>query len=352
MDGTMQAGASERGEPELTTGQGRYVMAFYKGEGERADKITRLLERLSLSKKPLSTEPTYTHCELVAASAPVEDGGRAWAISASDRDGAVRKKVITFKAGHWDFVPLPHAPADAWQRAEAHLGKAPDRHAMWKSLFKPLRRKAKDSWFSAELCAHALDLQLAKAPSPTELYGLLVNMARAPRFLRGSYYMAFYKGRGEWKDTVTRLMTVAQFAVIRKASRSHYTHCELVAAAGIPDDGEVAWSVSSSGRDKGVRVKPIAFKKENWDFVPLPFADYDAWDLAVEHAGKPYDYKAMWLSHLFAFNREDPEKWFCSEICAHALRIEMPNALSPGGLFRRIERMREDDDDDTDRRGW
>ena len=160
--------------------------------------------------------------------------------------------------------------------------------------------------------------------------------APPPPLVKGRYCMAFYKGRGEWADRVARTLGRLQFAVIRGSTRSPYTHCELVAAATPPGPGTVAWAISASGRDKGVRAKPISFDPGKWDFVPLPTAPADAWDRAAAHDGKPYDYKAMWLSHLVAFNREDPDAWFCSELCAHAIGLRMPNALSPGALHRAL----------------
>ena len=158
----------------------------------------------------------------------------------------------------------------------------------------------------------------------------------APPLVKGRYCMAFYKGKGEWADRVARLLGRLQFAVIRGSTRSRYTHCELVAVAEPPEGGATCWAISSSGRDKGVRAKPIAFDPEKWDFVPLPHAPADAWDRAIAHEGKPYDYKAMWLSHLVAFNRENPDAWFCSELCAYAIGLRMPNALSPGALHRAL----------------
>lgn len=150
------------------------------------------------------------------------------------------------------------------------------------------------------------------------------------------YCIAFYKGDGDFKDAFGRLLGRLQFRVIRASTRSIYTHCELVRSDGRPDPAVPTASISASGRDGGVREKAIAFDADRWDFVGVPWAPHDAWDRAARHLGKPYDYKAMWLSHLFAFNRDDPGAWFCSELCAYALRLKMPHALSPGALYRTL----------------
>lgn len=139
-------------------------------------------------------------------------------------------------------------------------------------------------------------------------------------------FIAFYYGPGKFHDRVVRF-----------ATRSKFSHCELVQAPATPNPGDSAPCLSSSGRDGGVREKIITFKPDRWTFVELPWAPANAWSVAQAELGKPYDYYAMIWTHLLNFRGEDREKWFCSELCAHALGMGMPNVYSPGDLYRALE---------------
>lgn len=72
--------------------------------------------------------------------------------------------------------------------------------------------------------------------------------------------LALYKGKG-----------LIGNALVRRWTRSPYSHCELV----IGD-----YCYSSSLMDKGVRRKQIILKPEHWMLVPLP-SDREAGALAL-----------------------------------------------------------------------
>ena len=138
-------------------------------------------------------------------------------------------------------------------------------------------------------------------------------------------HVAFYKGSGQLFDRLVRIST-----------SSDISHCELVRCAGTPGEGAAGLCLSASGRDGGVREKIISFDPGKWEFVPVPWAPFDAWERGRAHLGKPYDYRALLLSHFLGFGSHARHKWFCSELCAHALGLEAPHTYSPAILHRAL----------------
>lgn len=140
------------------------------------------------------------------------------------------------------------------------------------------------------------------------------------------YYVAFYRGRGTFADRV-----------VRYATRSPFSHCELIRADKPPRRGDTVTCISASGRDKGVRIKDIELKDGKWDIYAVPWAPEDAWDRAAKHLDQPYELWSMVVSQLFNFRRGKRGKWFCSELVAYALGLNLPQAKSPGDLLRDID---------------
>ncbi|UWQ17836.1 hypothetical protein [Jannaschia sp. M317] len=139
------------------------------------------------------------------------------------------------------------------------------------------------------------------------------------------YYVAFYRGKGTIADRITRM-----------ATRSPFSHCELIRTEVTPQRGDTVTCISSSGRDGGVRVKEITLEDPKWDIYAVPWARQDAWDRAEAQLGKPYELWTMIISQLFNFRRHSRAKWYCSELVAYALGLSMPHAKSPGDLLRAI----------------
>lgn len=140
--------------------------------------------------------------------------------------------------------------------------------------------------------------------------------------------LAFYVGRGEWRDRV-----------IRFATRSAFSHVELLE----PYEGHrkrVMKAISSSPRDGGVRIKEIAFKPHHWSFIDLePWCDPWAWDKARQLVGQPYDWTAIALTYAVPLRRQSPGAWICSELVGKAIGLTAPGALSPGDLWSRVMDM-------------
>ncbi|WP_136635507.1 hypothetical protein [Pseudooceanicola onchidii] len=137
--------------------------------------------------------------------------------------------------------------------------------------------------------------------------------------------LAFYKGRGDgiWQ----RLQDWG----IRFATRSIYSHVELI--AGLAELGQEAVCLSSSGRDGGVRLARFVLNPDHWDLVALEDEPEAVADFIRDRFGKRYDYRGILLSQIFALARHDPDKWFCSEICAAALGIPNAQRMSPQALY-------------------
>lgn len=137
--------------------------------------------------------------------------------------------------------------------------------------------------------------------------------------------LAFYKGRGKtWSHRV-------QDALIRFATRSKYSHVELI--PGLAHLGQEHACLSSSGRDGGVREKTITLSAESWDLVTLNSDPAEVAAYIRGRIGARYDYLGILLSQIFALSRHDERKWFCSEICAAALGIANPQRMSPQALY-------------------
>lgn len=140
--------------------------------------------------------------------------------------------------------------------------------------------------------------------------------------------MAMYKGPADGL-----LHQVGHLAVcIRTASR--YSHCELV--FGPADSLGFATCWSSSSRDGGVRPKRIDLTSGRWDIFALPGRDAFDEEYALnwfhEHRGAEYD----WLGNagfVLPWRTEQRSKFFCSEACAAALRLDRPWTLHPQGLL-------------------
>jgi len=137
--------------------------------------------------------------------------------------------------------------------------------------------------------------------------------------------LAFYKGRG--KSVFQRF----QDGIIRRVTRGIYSHVELI--SGDAALGRVAVCLSASGRDGGVREKRIFLNPESWDLVAMHMDAGAPCEFIRGNLGARYDYAGLMLSQVLAFARHNPDKWFCSEICAAALGFPNPQRVSPQFLF-------------------
>ncbi|MEH6521245.1 hypothetical protein [Sulfitobacter sp.] len=133
--------------------------------------------------------------------------------------------------------------------------------------------------------------------------------------------IAFYKGQGV--SVPQRL----QEGLIRSVTRGIYSHVEMISGDALHDHFAVC--LSASGRDGGVREKCILLKPESWDLVSMRMDAEAPCQFIREHLGARYDYAGLILSQVLALGRHNPDKWFCSEICAAALGLPNPQRVSP-----------------------
>lgn len=126
--------------------------------------------------------------------------------------------------------------------------------------------------------------------------------------------MAFYKGPGTFFDKL-----------IRFATRSEYSHCEI----------EVnGLCFSSSPRDGGVRGKRINLESGHWDVIDIMGDEFTALAWFHEHDGAGYDWVGL-VRAVIPFFPHSSTRWFCSEACGAALGIPA-GRLSPQDLFDRL----------------
>ena len=120
--------------------------------------------------------------------------------------------------------------------------------------------------------------------------------------------IAFYIGKGKYQDKFVRAWT-----------KSKFSHCELI----INDI-----SYSSSPRDGGTRKKQIDYDSQNW----LIFNLKDTFDINValrflnEKLGKKYDNLGIIFSQVFNLDKQDKNKYFCSELIAECLKRSYKNS--------------------------
>ena len=125
---------------------------------------------------------------------------------------------------------------------------------------------------------------------------------------------------------------------IRLWTWSKYSHVELRFNTVPPTDSDDhALCFSSSGRDGGTRFKYIDLTDGRWDRwrVEKPAVEAAIFQWCLGKTGKKYDFLGI-FGFIIGKQLQDPEKWYCSEICAAALRrhdvLDFPQKISPGGL--------------------
>lgn len=140
-----------------------------------------------------------------------------------------------------------------------------------------------------------------------------------------TYHLAFYSGRRTILDRAIQFFT-----------KSKFSHVELICG----EPGGSAICRSSSGRDGGVREKEIQFHPDHWTFVKIhSWCNPEAWHVIGQEVGRKYDFAGILLSQFLGSGRHSRRKWFCSELCAHALGISEAHRLSPGDLYVRVNEL-------------
>jgi len=139
-----------------------------------------------------------------------------------------------------------------------------------------------------------------------------------------SIHLAFYKGKGKLIDRV-----------IRFGTRSIYSHVEIVFNYGSKEQ----FCISSSPRDKGVRMKNIHLKKDNWDIISVLYNPIVSELLFVKSKGNGYDFLGIFFSQILNLQIHSKKRWFCSEYAAAFLNVINPERYSPGDLKDFVDQM-------------
>lgn len=136
-------------------------LAFYRGKGRFSDRLIRW-----------AGQSEFSHVELTFDAPPVPDQpAHMTSLSASGRDGGVRRKLIAFDPERWVFVPVPWAcTGRALSFVNARMGQPYDWAGLLFAQVFHLRRAARDRWFCSELVAAALGLPQPQTLSPGDLY--------------------------------------------------------------------------------------------------------------------------------------------------------------------------------------
>lgn len=142
-------------------------------------------------------------------------------------------------------------------------------------------------------------------------------------------YLAFYKGRKTGRRPADLAARFIDW-VIRTATRSPYSHCEIA----VKEDGQshVCTCYSASPRDGGVRVKVMPLPPEKWDLVEME--SIERADLAEqfnETRGEKYDLIGAVCAGL-DIPWHSSKKWFCSEWCGYVVGLPRPQIYTPAFL--------------------
>jgi len=120
--------------------------------------------------------------------------------------------------------------------------------------------------------------------------------------------VAFYKGKGNWKNKVIRWWT-----------KSPFSHVELV----LPD--EKTWiSISPFLTSKVAARNKEQVTLDNWQFVEIQVTEQQVEVIKEFYEfteGCGYDWIGMLFSQFLPFHIKRRNKWYCSEWIAYALRI-------------------------------
>lgn len=137
--------------------------------------------------------------------------------------------------------------------------------------------------------------------------------------------LAFYNGKENFFNKMTCWRT-----------NGNHSHVEIIFADG--------FSFSSSQWDGGVRFKDILYTStDKWDILDIPDMGVRKEKLMKEwcesQVGKKYDYRGI-LRFFVGVKEDNPDKWFCSEICCAALQrvrvlpsLLVPSQMSPEDLY-------------------
>lgn len=129
--------------------------------------------------------------------------------------------------------------------------------------------------------------------------------------------------------------------IAKKDPPYKHSHVELVFSDGSCFSSRAYASSTDNHKQNGTSFDRQEFPPDRWDVVEIPLSPEDektVLDWCEENDGEFYDFDGVLAFKLFVFH-EDPNKWFCSEICTAALQHVnlfndlIPSKTSPDLLF-------------------
>ena len=108
---------------------------------------------------------------------------------------------------------------------------------------------------------------------------------------------------------------------------SKYSHVELVV-------GDMWYSTSP--REGEVRKRDMPYHKDHWDIFDIEIDKMYLDEFFALTVGKKYDWKALILTQILPLDRQDRNKYFCSEWVANVLRLHNAYKYSPQDLYHRL----------------
>ena len=140
-------------------------IAFYKGRNRLFNRLTAWWLRGS-----------YSHCELVLGQSI---SGLTICASSSMMDGGVRIKHMLLDPAHWDIVPVPGDPAQAWGWLQEHAGQGYDYLGLIGFIARALGHD-KERWVCSEAVADMLGMPESWRFDPCSLWAALSRCPRPP----------------------------------------------------------------------------------------------------------------------------------------------------------------------------
>jgi hypothetical protein len=133
----------------------------------------------------------------------------------------------------------------------------------------------------------------------------------------------FYKDSGNFFDKLIRWWTYGP-----------YSHCEIVING-------VMYSADS--RNNIVRKAYFMQDVSKWDEVTLNLPSAPIKAFLESQLGKEYDYIGIIFSQIFNLKFHNKNKWFCSELCAAALKTDLgilqsSQRIHPNKLYGIVQR--------------
>lgn len=121
--------------------------------------------------------------------------------------------------------------------------------------------------------------------------------------------------------------------LIKFFTGDNVVHCEIVTELR---EGSFFGLTSMPGI--GVTRGWVNYNSDEWEFIELPerYTGKDLLDFYKKTKGRKYDYLGC-LGFVFG-NRDDPNRYFCSEWCAEFLGLDKPSRYTPGDLMKEVKK--------------